>query len=660
MRKRLALAAMVIAAATAWPAISQRPVPPPPSLPQPAAAASAAPVEPASTTPQLTATDVAAWLDGFVPATIRQGKIAGAQVVVVKDGQILVKKGYGYADVATKRPMDPDRTTVRIGSTSKLFTWTAVMQLVEQGKIDLNADVNRYLDFTIPARAGRAITMNDLMRHRGGFEEGLRDVLESDPKRLQTNETYLKKHLRPRLFPAGAVPAYSNYGTSLAGYIVERVSGEPFDTYVERHIFAPLHMAHTTFRQPLPAHFAADASKGYMQDNVPPNAFELVTTAPAGSVSATGADMANFMIAHLQDGRFGNAQILRPEIARLMHTPAVPAQSGFDALAHGFFHGHRNGQLVIGHGGDTVVFHTDMNLLPDSGVGIFVNFNSRGENGAVYSARDRLFDLFMDRYFPAAQAKDPPAIASAAEHARAIAGRYESSRRIESGFLGLFYLLQQDVVTANDDGTIGLASIEDRKFREIAPGLWRELGGTRQLQVTTADGRRTIADSSNPTAVLQAVSLARNALLNQIVAGLSLLVLFATLFVWPVRAWLRRTYKLPATATGRAALVQTLARAAAAGDIVYLLGWYTTLAPILQNKLDVYNGGMDGWIRMMQVAAILPLAGAVIGLWNVWLTFRTGVRTRGAKARSVLLAGALIGIPWFAWMGSLINFNLNY
>jgi CubicO group peptidase (beta-lactamase class C family) len=150
--------------------------------------------------------------------------------------------------------------------------------------------------------------MNDLMRHRGGFEEGLKDVLESDPKRLQTNETYLKKHLRPRLFPAGAVPAYSNYGTSLAGYIVERVSGEPFDTYVERHIFAPLHMAHTTFRQPLPAHFAADASKGYMQDNVPPNAFELVTTAPAGSVSATGADMANFMIAHLQDGRFGNAR----------------------------------------------------------------------------------------------------------------------------------------------------------------------------------------------------------------------------------------------------------------------------------------------------------------------------------------------------------------
>ncbi len=209
------------------------------------------------------------------------------------------------------------------------------------------------------------------------------------------------------------------------------------------------------------------------------------------------------------------------------------------------------------------------------------------------------------------------------------------------------------------DGTISLASIEDGKFREVAPGLWREQGGTRQLQVTTVDGRRTIADSANPTAVIEAVPLARNALLNQIVAGLSILMLLATLFVWPVRAWLRRSYKLPRTVTGRAALVQMLARAAAAADIVYLLGWYSTLAPILQNKLDVFNSGLDGWVRTMQLAAILPLAGAAIGLWNVWLTFRAD-RSWGAKLRAVLLAGALVGILWFAWMGSLISFNLNY
>jgi CubicO group peptidase (beta-lactamase class C family) len=662
MKRGFVLAAILAGAVAAWPAVSQQRAPLTPASPQPAAAAPtapAAPVESPSTTPVLDAADVGAWLDGYFPTTLKQGKIAGAQVVVVKDGQILFKKGYGYADVAAKKPMDPDRSLMRIGSTSKLFTWTAVMQLVEQGKIDLNADVNRYLDFKITPKSGRAITMNDLMRHRGGFEEGLKDVLESDPKRLKTNEVYLKENTRPMLFPAGDVPAYSNYGTSLAGYIVQRVSGEPFDDYIDRHILTPLQMAHTTFRQPLPATLVGDASKGYTQSNVAPSAFELVTTAPAGSVSATASDMAHFMIAHLQGGRFGDGQILRPETAALMHSPAVQPPAGFDTMAHGFFYSHRNDQLVIGHGGDTVVFHTDMSLLPEKGVGIFVSFNSRGENGAVYGARSRLFDLFMDRYYPAADPKDPPAIAGAAGHAQAIAGRYESSRRVESGFIALFYLIQQDQVTANPDGTISLSAVEGKSFREIEPNLWREVGGTRQLLVSDVGGRRTIVDSVDPTSVLQAVPLARNSMLNTLIAALSILVLLVTVLVWPIGFWLRRTNKLPPATTGRPALAQRLTRIGAVADLAYLVGWYTVLAPLLETRLDVYNGGLDGTIRMLQVAAILPLAAAAIGLWNMWLTVRTD-RGWGAKLRSVIVAAALLGVVWFAWMGNLIGFNLNY
>jgi len=660
MKRGFVLAAMLAGAVAAWPAISQQRAPLTPAVPQTAApVAPAAPVQSPSTTPVLDAADVGAWLDGYFPAALKQGKIAGAQVVVVKDGQILFKKGYGYADVAAKTPMDPDRSLMRIGSTSKLFTWTAVMQLVEQGKIDLNADVNRYLDFKITPKSGRAITMNDLMRHRGGFEEGLKDVLETDPKRLKTNEAYLKENQRPMLFPAGEVPAYSNYGTSLAGYIVQRVSGEPFDDYIDRHILAPLQMEHTTFRQPLPAKLAGDASKGYTQSDVAPNAFELITTAPAGSVSATASDMAHFMIAHLQGGRFGEGQILRPETAALMHSPAVQPPAGFDSMAHGFFHGHRNGQLTIGHGGDTVVFHTDMNLLPEKGVGIFVSFNSRGENGAVYGARSRLFDLFMDRYFPAAEPKDPPAIAGAAGHAQAIAGRYESSRRVESGFIALFYLIQQEQVAANADGTISLGSVEGKTFREIEPNLWREVGGTRQLLVSEVGGRRTIVDSTDPTSVLQAVPLARNSMLNTLIAALSILVLLVTGLVWPIGAWLRRSYKLPPATTGRPALAQRLTRVGAVADIAYLVGWYTVLAPLLETRLDVYNGGLDGTIRMLQLAAIVPLAAAAVGLWNMWLTVRAD-RGWGAKLSSVIVAAALLGIVWFAWMGNLIGFNLNY
>ncbi|MFN7027387.1 MAG: serine hydrolase domain-containing protein, partial [Pseudorhizobium sp.] len=145
----------------------------------------------------LTAIDLGAWLDGFMSIALQQGKIAGAQVVVVKQGQVLLKRGYGYADIAAGTKMDADRHQMRIGSTSKLFVWTAVMQLAEAGKIDLHVDVNRYLDFKISPPGGRPMTMSDLMAHRGGFEEGLKDVLATDPKRLKATERYLKENARP-------------------------------------------------------------------------------------------------------------------------------------------------------------------------------------------------------------------------------------------------------------------------------------------------------------------------------------------------------------------------------------------------------------------------------------------------------------------------------
>jgi CubicO group peptidase (beta-lactamase class C family) len=657
IRKRgwIALLAGLLAVA---PAMSQQQVPVGPKT-HPAAAAAVVAAEPTPGTPALTATDVGAWLDGNLPAALEQGKIAGAQVVIVKDGQILFKKGYGYADVAAKTKMDVDHTLMRIGSTSKLFTWTAVMQLVEAGKIDLNVDVNRYLDFKITPKSGRAITMTDLMTHRPGFEEGLKDLIAIDPKRFQTTERYLKEHPRPQLFPAGAAPAYSNYGAALAGYIVERVSGEPFATYVERHILQPLQMRRTTFVQPLPPALAPFLSKGYMQSNQDPGPFEFATTAPAGSVSATGTDMANFMIAHLQEGRFGASQILRPETARLMHSPSLQETPGFSQLAHGFFYGYRNGQRVIGHGGDTIVFHTDLNLLPDQGVGVFVSFNSRGQNDAVYGARDRLFAKFMDRYFPAPSAPTPQAIASAAADAARLAGHYESSRRVESGFISLFYLIQQDAVTPNPDGTISLASIEDKRFREIAPGLWREVDGQRQLKVTDVGGRVTLLDSDNPVGVLQAVPLSRNSSLNLTVAALAFLVLLATALLWPAAWWLRRSYPEKVGLAGRPALLRRLTRVAAVADIVYLIGWYMMLTPALAMRYYVYNAGMDGWTRLLQVAAIVPIAGAVIGIWNAVLTFAPS-RGWGARVRSIIVAAALIGIVWVAWMGGLISFDLNY
>ena len=255
-----------------------------------------------SAAPELTRADVDAWLDGFVPYAMSTGDIAGGVIVVVKDGEVLAQKGYGYADVAAKKPVDPERTMFRAGSVAKLVVHTAVMQLVEQGKLDLDADIQQYLDFPVPdADAfGKPVTLHNLMTHTGGFEELVRGLMASDPKVLMPLETYVKATKPTRIFPPGEVPSYCNYCVTLEGYIVQRVSGESFDDYLDKHIFAPLGMSNSTFRQPLPKQFAEQMSTGYRTASQPPGYFELVGPAPAGSLSTTGADMARFMIAQMQ------------------------------------------------------------------------------------------------------------------------------------------------------------------------------------------------------------------------------------------------------------------------------------------------------------------------------------------------------------------------
>src|SRR5581483_7570422 len=211
--------------------------------------------------------------------------------------------------VDRRTPVDPERTLFRPGSVSKLFTWTAVMQLVEQGKIGLDTDINQYLDFKIPARDGKPVTMRNLMQHTAGFEEQEKGIISADPH-SRGFEALLKQWVPTRVFAPGTTQAYSNYGASLAGYIVQRVSGEPFAAYIEKHIFEPLDMKLSSFRQPLPAALSPLMSKGYEVASAEPRPFEIVGPAPAGSLASPAVDMAHFMIAHLQDGEYNGKRIL--------------------------------------------------------------------------------------------------------------------------------------------------------------------------------------------------------------------------------------------------------------------------------------------------------------------------------------------------------------
>ncbi len=636
-----------------------QPVPPKPTTPAVIPAASEGGPH------ELTRADLEAFLDGFVPYALKNGDVAGMTISVVKDGQVLLKKGYGYADVKAKKPMDPEVSMVRPGSTSKLFTWTAVMQLVEQGKLDLDRDVNSYLDFKIQNPYPKPITLRNLMTHRAGFEEGLKSVLMYDPKQFITNEQYLKNHQRPVMYPPGEVPAYSNYGAALAGYIVQRVSGEPFDDYVEQHIFAPLGMNHSTFRQPVPERFKADLAQGYRTASEPPTPFEGVITAPAGSMSSTADDMSRFMIAYLQGGQYQGHQILKPETVRQMWEPAVPQLDDLNVMGLGFFEENRNGRQIRGHGGDTIVFHTSLDLFINEGVGIFFSFNSRGENSAVYAMREALFNGFADRYFPprgnpasAAQAEYLMTTSLSPSHARMIAGRYQSSRRIDSAFLKVLYLLSQTVITANDDGTINVPTFPDSKpkrYREVAPFLWAEIDGQHKVALTGVGEKRTIYSSDDPSSVLQPASFWSSAPLNLTVLGVSVLLLLIVVVGWPLSAYLRRKYGQPRI-TGKSLRSLRVLRIASVFDLLYLFGWIVALSPVLKNDLAIYNDAFDPYLRILQIAGLVVIAAAVAGIWAA------AQKADGWKSTlwHGIVACALVGIVWLGFVGKLISFNLNY
>lgn len=427
----------------------------------PAAAQSAGPNDPA---------EMEAFLDGVLTASMDANHVPGAVISVVKDGQVFFAKGYGYADLDNKTPVDPAATLFRPGSVSKLFIWTAVMQLVEQGKLDLEADVNTYLDFEIPATYPQPITLKHLMTHTPGFEDKGQGLFVFDPAKMMSLGSHLKENIPARVFAPGEMPAYSNYGSALAAYIVERVSGVPFMGYVEQHIFAPLDMQHATFRQPLPANMAADMSKGYSysSNKYYQGEFELIPAYPAGALSATGLDMAHFMIAHLQNGRYGESRILQEETATRMHSPLNSPDPRLHGMAYGFFENEINGQYTISHGGDTILFHSMLLLLPDTNTGLFVSTNGASGDQTV----DAVVNAFMDRYYPAQE----PALAPAAgfsSRAAAYSGEYYLARSNYTAFEKLISVFTPINVTVDEDQQQVVVDMMGNitRFVETEPGL---------------------------------------------------------------------------------------------------------------------------------------------------------------------------------------------
>ncbi len=430
----------------------------------------------------LDALDLESFFDGIVPLQLERSDIAGASVMVMQNGQVLLRKGYGYADLKNKKPVDPAATIFRLASISKLFTWVSVMQLVEQGKLDLDTDVNRYLDFQIRPAFSQPVTLRNLMTHTGGFEEEVRDIIVTDPKQAITLRDFLIRNQPQRIFPPGTIPAYSNYGVGIAGYIVQRVSGQPFEQYVEQHIFGPLQMLHSTFYQPPPALLRRLPSEGYPTDTEkPPIGFEIFNPVSAGGVSSTAADMGRFGQALLNGGELDGHRILKPETVQAMWTPQFRSSDQMPPICMGFYEIWRNGLRWIGHEGDLVAFHSLFMLEPSKKLILFISYNSAGGGDRP---RPEIIDMFTDRYFPAEMKQS--FISQPRKELTAIEGVYQSTRREDSTSVKLLSLLSQRVATVDKMGALHLSNIKDLrdhpiKWKPVGKDLWQEIDGQRKV-----------------------------------------------------------------------------------------------------------------------------------------------------------------------------------
>jgi CubicO group peptidase (beta-lactamase class C family) len=672
MRTFMILAAAVLTLGTLN-ATAQRNTPAAKAAPTAAASTAPAPAAPtaapASTTAPaaapLTAEDLNAWLDGYMPYALHTGDIAGAVVAVVKDGQIVTERGYGYSDIAKHAPVDPKLTLFRPGSVSKLFTWTAVMQQVEQGKIDLDADVNQYIDFKIPARDGKPVTMRELMQHVAGFEEQAKGIMSDNPKALGF-EALLKQWVPERVFAPGSTPAYSNYGASLAGYIVQRVSGESFDDYLDKHIFAPLDMQHSSFRQPLPAALEPLMSTCYSQASEPPKKFEIVGPAPAGSLSSPAEDMAHFMIAHLQNGEYHGNRILKAETAEMMHNSPLTILPPLNRMELGFFETNINGREVIAHLGDTQCFHTSLHLFLKEGVGFYVSFNSPGKAGAAGGLRGALFDDFADRYFPAAETSATKVDEkTSAAHAALLKGRWVNSRGSQSSFLAAVGLFGQTKLSVNGKGELvtplkGLSGAP-RHWVEVSPYVWRDKDSHERLAAKVVDGKavRFSIDGISPFMVFDRVPGNEDSawLLPAVYFALGALLLTAVF--WPVTAIVRRRFGA-GLALGPDAL--RAYRLSKIGSILLLAGlglWGLTVIRMFSNFNNL-SDAFNGSIRLAQVFGILAfMLGSAFIAWNLWTVWK-GTRRWPAKAWSIVLALSALIVLWVAFTFNLIGFGIYF
>ena len=625
------------------------------TLPCLAQGAQTEPNQPASSVPrQQGPTDpqeLEAFLDPFFAEQMEKLHIPGAVFLLVKDGEIFFTKGYGFADLEKKTPVVPDKTLFRVASISKLFTATAVMQLSEQGLLNLDDDVNKYLTlFQLEANYPTPVTVANLLTHTGGFDERFIGMAARSASKVVPLGPYLAARMPPRVLPPGEVFSYSNHGFGLAGYLVEVISGVPFAQYIDEHILQPLGMRRSSFL--LLPHLAPDlaVSYGYGNNTYQPVPFDYFNEAPASALITTATDIARFMVAHLQDGRYENTRILHEATAQDMHRQHFTHHPRLPGVAYGFFEGFGHNQRAIMHDGGWNGFGSRLFLLPEQKLGFFVACASY----SCFPLIEKLTKQFLNRYYPVQEQPDPPQPSAAFQsRANRFTGSYRHNRYARRTLEKGATLFGQFRVTAGDDGTLTLHSpgdvLEPSRWVEVEPLLFRRVDDEGYMAFRE-DEKGRITHMFMGLEAFDKLPWYDTTAFQQRLGNTLLLVFFSACLVWPVSSLIRRLRKQPSSAPRAARLARLLAGFISALNLVFLVG--LNLAAVRMGQEFVY--GMPPLvIALLCIPLLTTLLTALLPIWTVFAWKDKYWSLVGRLHYSLITLAALAYIPFLSYWNLL-------
>lgn len=570
---------------------------------------------------------LSAFMDGLIHSYMSEHKAAAATAAIVRDGQVLFRHAYGYANISEGIPASPDTTLFRIASISKLFTWLAVLQQVETGRLDLDADVNHYLtSFSIPDAFDEPVTLRSLMSHTPGFEDILLRLFTRKGDPVPSLEEIFSEQMPERVAPPMQVASYSNHGTGLAQYLVEKVSGMTFEKYAEEHIFQPLGMHFSTFRQPVPDHLRRHLANGYAWRNgqFKMRDFEVVPLGGAGGASASASDMATFMKALLNDTQHGNITLMDSATYAIMKEPVLVHASHMNPALHGFLDISPAHIRIIGHGGNTFLFHSMLALFPAHDAGLFISFS--GEGAAM--APTKVLEHFVRRYF--ADPGPPPVIIQLDDdYLQGFTGRYLPNRRPHSDILKVFGLINTVQIRMQDNQLLytdftgsqhTLQPVDSTTFyiekNSTFVGFDRQPGEKAQKLYL----------SNYPVVAAERATWSTTIQYHLVLLALTLACIFYILVVWPWLYYARKLYdKKPKNRKPLPIFAKTIAGIAS----LFLLIFYSIML-IAASGPEIIFGIPTG----IHIALFFPLAAVpfvfimILGSIYVWIVPQTKYLSR--------------------------------